>query len=275
MNHGVLGQYLSTRFWSLCVTVTCIAQLHEICCPLFEKVPRTIGGYTVFTANIVTYSRTLLVIPIAYCMRMNLTGWACLLVLWHDTLDHVDGIVAKAQINVGYKDDSQWGSFVDAFCDKIVFIFSLWTILIVLGYEREPVWLSWFIISVSAALIFYEFAIGAIRVNDYYYEYFQQNSGSKKKLKGTLISIACEQPFRRMILMVRTAVMEGKLKQKFESFGIAFLALGLPYPSKSIATPVGLICLLMATYLAHQSLAHKLSAYPQFHRILGNVKPPE
>ena len=69
--------------------------------------------------------------------------------------------------------------------------------------------------------------------------------------------------------------MEGKLKQKFESFGIAFLALGLPYPSQSIATPIGFVCLLLATYLAHQSLAHKLSAYPQFQKILGDVKAPE
>ncbi len=41
--------------------------------PYMERIPRSIqiGGkmVTVFNANIVTYSRTLLIIPIAWCLK--------------------------------------------------------------------------------------------------------------------------------------------------------------------------------------------------------------
>lgn len=185
--------------------------------------------------------------------------------------------MAKAQANVGYKDDSHWGSFVDAFCDKIVFVFSLWTILIVLHYETEPVALSVVILAVSAGLILYEFAIGAVRVNDYYHERF---NASQKKLKGKEAAPFQVDKRKNMIFTkfghLCAAVMEGKLKQKFESFGVAFVALALPEPSTSpIYVSIGLFCLVMATYMAHKSLAHKLSAYPEFQKVLGSTEAPK
>ena len=46
---------------------------------------------------------------------------ACLLVALHDFLDHLDGIVAKAQREMyGERvDDPLLGAFLDAFCDKV------------------------------------------------------------------------------------------------------------------------------------------------------------
>ena len=44
---------------------------------------------------------------------------AFLLVLFHDFLDHLDGIVAKVQKTIyGPIDDPILGGFMDAFCDK-------------------------------------------------------------------------------------------------------------------------------------------------------------
>lgn len=120
--------------------------------PVVCKIPRTVilrnKTYTVFTANIVSYSRTLLVIPIAVCLKyehiasfslniLPLLGsfslginflhtryqyqtTAFLLVILHDFLDHVDGIVAKAHRQMfGQVDDPLLGGFMDAFCDKV------------------------------------------------------------------------------------------------------------------------------------------------------------
>lgn len=46
------------------------------------------------------------------------------LVILHDFLDHLDGIVAKAQKQIyGSVDDPLLGGFMDAFCDKVHFLF--------------------------------------------------------------------------------------------------------------------------------------------------------
>ena len=45
---------------------------------------------------------------------------ACMFVLLHDFLDHLDGTVAKVHKAVyGLVDDLILGAFVDAFCDKV------------------------------------------------------------------------------------------------------------------------------------------------------------
>ena len=52
--------------------------------------------------------------------RYDYTVSACLLVLLNDFMDHLDGIVAKAQRKVyGNVDSPLLGAFVDAFCDKV------------------------------------------------------------------------------------------------------------------------------------------------------------
>ena len=55
---------------------------------------------------------------------------AFLCVVYHDFLDHLDGIVAKVQrVTYPNHDDPLLGGFLDAFCDKIVNVLSIWTIL--------------------------------------------------------------------------------------------------------------------------------------------------
>lgn len=52
--------------------------------------------------------------------RYNYAATACLMVLLHDFLDHLDGIVAKVQKTIyGHVDDPILGAFMDAFCDKV------------------------------------------------------------------------------------------------------------------------------------------------------------
>ena len=52
--------------------------------------------------------------------RYDYTTTAFLLILFHDFLDHLDGIVAKVQKTIyGQIDDPLLGGFMDAFCDKV------------------------------------------------------------------------------------------------------------------------------------------------------------
>lgn len=78
----------------------------------------------VFTANIVTYGRTFLTLLICYCIKAQFGALAAFLVMFHDFLDHVDGVVAKVQREDGRakNDCGRWGGFVDAQCDKVEFV---------------------------------------------------------------------------------------------------------------------------------------------------------
>jgi phosphatidylglycerophosphate synthase len=95
---------------------------------------------------------------------------ACLLVLFHDFLDHVDGIVAKVQKRLygEHIDDPLLGGFMDAFCDKIVNIFSLWTILQETDFHQTSFFISIGFILLCYTIIALETAIGIVRVQDYF-----------------------------------------------------------------------------------------------------------
>ncbi len=102
--------------------------------------------------------------------RYNYSILACLLVLFHDFLDHVDGIVAKVQKRLyGEKiDDPLLGGFMDAFCDKIVNIFCLWTILQETHFHQTSFFISFAFILLCYTIIGLETAIGIVRVQDYF-----------------------------------------------------------------------------------------------------------
>ena len=56
---------------------------------------------------------------------MGYFSTACLAILFHDFLDHLDGIVAKVQRRLyGPVDDPLLGGFMDAFCDKVVEVYA-------------------------------------------------------------------------------------------------------------------------------------------------------
>ena len=84
------------------------------------------------------------VISVRTCNKVLFTGFtsfryeysstAFLLVLFHDFLDHLDGIVAKVQKTIyGQVDDPILGGFMDAFCDKVDLFYTLSFIFIMVG----------------------------------------------------------------------------------------------------------------------------------------------
>jgi phosphatidylglycerophosphate synthase len=277
--------------------------LQVVLVPVAKLVPRTVLGVDWFTANSITFGRLFLVIPVAIGLAYGTQpllpqgGWvvplvpdfnvsgpdtplnrlpgvvlASLLILYHDFLDHVDGIVAVAQRQAGTADgdDPLFGGFIDAFIDKAFFAISIWTTLlctsmpasraiinILLGASDASLFgavATWafateaFIVGASVLLVAYEIMIATVRVTDYFTEKLAPPKDSKTR--------------RRL-----RAAMEGKLKQKMTSFGLAFLALAVPNLAEPVlphAAAVGGWLLLLACFMAHKSLAFKLDAYPEW-----------
>ncbi len=102
--------------------------------------------------------------------RFDYSVLACFLVLFHDFLDHVDGIVAKVQKRIYGNDidDPLLGGFLDAFCDKIVNIFCLWTIIQETNFHQTSLSISLGFVLLCYTIIALETAIGIIRVQDYF-----------------------------------------------------------------------------------------------------------
>lgn len=224
------------------------AWIMRVCTPFCAWMPRELvmGGqsYTVFTANIVTYGRGFLAIVIALAMKYGYLWTAGGMVMYHDFLDHLDGVVAKQQALDGRSkgDDGMYGAFVDAQMDKLVFCLSLWSFLLVLDYGAGSMWITALVVVTCATLFALEFTIAGVRTQDYF------------RAKYTPVSSTGSKPALR-------AVSEGKLKQKFESVGIALYCLALPNPTEAVAATVaGSVCLFFAAYYSTQSLAHKLRA---------------
>lgn len=122
-------------------------------------------------------------------------------VVLHDFLDHLDGIVAKVhQQTFPNKDDPLLGGFLDAFCDKIVNVLSLWSIIQTLDFDRATrLEVFWFLVIVYA-VITYESIIGVVRVQDFFMAKF------KKEFNVAERNVAPEDP-----LKVTAASMEGIL----------------------------------------------------------------
>lgn len=229
--------------------------LQEWLSPLVQRVPRevTVGEVkvTVFTANIVSWARTVLVIPIAFCLRYHLNWVGCILVLLHDFLDHLDGIVAKVQRRVyGNVDDPLLGGFMDAFCDKIVNVLALWSVLMVTDFGHMTGMQLLLYLTPICLVIGFECILGVVRVQDYFYSYYLREL---KREEDTAYSSSGQ---------ATAAVMEGKLKEKLESMGIAFLCLAQSSPvlMNSISGISGVVCLFLSIRLAHASLSRKLDA---------------
>ncbi|KAH8075650.1 cyclic nucleotide-gated ion channel [Aureococcus anophagefferens] len=208
-------------------------------------------GYTVFSANVVTYGRGLLAVPIALAMKYGTLRWASFLVLWHDFLDHVDGVVAKQQARDGRSagDDGAFGAFLDAQMDKLVFCVVLWSFLLLCAWPLKDVAATVLFVATAASLFALEATIACVRTGDYFRVKYAPKAAGKKS------------PALR-------AVSEGKLKQKFESLGLSLYALCLPDPTARDARPfaaAGTVCLWFAVYFSCQSLAHKLRARAKAH----------
>jgi len=218
-------------------------EILRVCTPFCARMPREVHllsfQLTIFTANIVTYARGLLVIPIALLMKYDYFGFASFLIMFHDFLDHLDGVVAKQQAKDGRSkgDDSVYGAFIDAQMDKLVFCLSMWTFLLFIDYESSEWMVNSIVILSVVFLIALECCIATIRCTDYFQVKFSVAGDSLPAVR---------------------AVCEGKLKQKFESLGLALYCLCLPHPAEHpIFLVAGSICLWFAAYFSVQSLLAK------------------
>ncbi|CAH1258515.1 PCYT2 [Branchiostoma lanceolatum] len=261
---STMGRVLGTLVWpfeAICFMlmhlydVSMYKPIQTITAPVVRLIPRTlnIGGKkrVVFSANIVTWSRTILVIPIAVCLKIGQPTAAFWLVILHDYLDHVDGIVARVHRTMyGPVDDPILGGFMDAFCDKIVNCLALFGILLVTDYRGMTVLQSSVLITSCAVVILYEFTIGIVRVQDYFRAFYSREFG-KANPHGPKSSADSTK-----------AAMEGKTKEKLESLGIAFLCLaqGVEVPMDHWGGAAGVVCLVLCIRLAHASLDRKLKA---------------
>ena len=93
----------------------------------------------------------------------------------HDFLDHLDGIVAKIQRQTyPNHDDPILGGFLDAFCDKIVNVVSLLTILQMTSFDKSSELEAVLFIALCYGVIAYETLIGVIRVQDFFLATFKR-----------------------------------------------------------------------------------------------------
>lgn len=96
-------------------------------------------------------------------------------VVFHDFLDHLDGIVAKVhRVQYPGVDCPLLGGFLDAFCDKIVNILSIWTILQFTNFSQTNFFELIMYLILCYSVIAYESVIGIIRVQDYFLASFKK-----------------------------------------------------------------------------------------------------
>jgi len=95
--------------------------------------------------------------------------------MFHDFLDHLDGIVAKIQRQTyPNHDDPILGGFLDAFCDKIVSVISILTIIQKVSFDKSSGLEVAAFILLSYAVVAYESLIGIIRVQDFFLAIFER-----------------------------------------------------------------------------------------------------
>lgn len=212
-----------------------------------------------FTANFITYARTVLVVP---CVLLLVNGYIFLpsfIVLFVDFGDFLDGVVARFWVDraeiesVAVVEDasdakdkpnlrSSWiinhrektyGGFVDAVCDK-AFVVPCWISLLASIPECSYVRTLQYIVLWS--LILTETASGCIRFKAYY----TSNGIAAPAVKGLDFSTSAVK-----------ADHIGKAKQTFEMVGTCLFI--LPFMRYA-----GLIFLVAAVPLAYESVRRKI-----------------
>mmetsp|Transcript_13226 Transcript_13226/g.17282 ORF Transcript_13226/g.17282 Transcript_13226/m.17282 type:complete len:405 (-) Transcript_13226:106-1320(-) len=217
-----------------------------------------------FTANFVTYGRTLLVIPTLYLISLN-CGFAnvlsSMLVILVDFGDFLDGVLArfwndhqkdskggdveKDMIEPSWRvttHSSTYGGFVDAVCDK-AFVVPVWILLLSTVSQNENAHLIFAKYTVLFSLILLESCSAVIRFR----AYFMSVGVKAPKLQGSYLEN----------LFTSSAVKAdhvGKAKQTFEMVGTALLIL-----NGRIMSMFALILLAMAVPLSYESIKRKLN----------------
>lgn len=173
--------------------------------------------YPWVTPNRVTVCRTLLLIPTIIFLLLGHTFLACLLVLFNDFCDIIDGIVYRAHTELNIKYDNRFGAFFDAVCDKIF---------------NVSVWYSWLIIEI----VHHGFALAQLIII------------TLILIESLLFWRRVELYYSNMPDSALSASSSGKAKQTFEMLGTAFLFM---LPS------VGYCILFLAIFLACKSYIEK------------------
>lgn len=151
-------------------------------------------------------------------------------------MDHLDGIVAKVhKITYPEHDDPILGGFLDAFCDKIVNVISIWTIIQYTNFELVSFYEASVYLFICYAVISYETVIGIVRVQDFFKAMFKRDYKIEDEKTAEPIDAA----------KVTAASMEGKLKEKLESTGIAMLCLSICRQNEN---PINNICKFAALF---------------------------
>lgn len=227
-----------------------------------------------FTANWITYARTVLVVPTLLVLSWGYSILPSILVLFVDFGDFLDGVVARFWVDVRTEietklsekekalspensDDesfevvttgspqnfSSWldlhrnrtyGGFVDAVCDK-AFVVPCWIALLnVVPQTSHARWLQYFVLFF---LILAEVASGCIRFK----AYFTSVAVASPKVEGFDFSTSAVK-----------ADHVGKAKQTFEMVGTALFI--LPW-----VRYLGLAFLFLAVPLAYESVRRKIT----------------
>ena len=154
----------------------------------------------------------------------------------HDFLDHLDGIVAKVhKVKYPDEDDTLLGGFLDAQCDKIVNILCLWTLMQQwsgLSIAGSEWYLAWWAIGTCYTTIGYELVLACVRTDEYFSVKWQLRERERcrrrrqRHISDESIDLATVELATVEAMGCSTgASMEGKLKEKLESIGIALLCL--------------------------------------------------
>mmetsp|Transcript_8039 Transcript_8039/g.19771 ORF Transcript_8039/g.19771 Transcript_8039/m.19771 type:complete len:411 (+) Transcript_8039:83-1315(+) len=227
-----------------------------------------------FTANWITYARTVLVVPTILLISWGYTLLPSFLVIFVDFGDFLDGVVARFWVDVkkeiaeklsekeiapcptssddesyevvttgspqnfpswlSLHRDSTYGGFVDAVCDK-AYVVPCWISL--LHFVQNSYYLRWYQYSVLIFLILAEVSSGCIRFR----AYFTSVAVPAPKVEGFDFSTSAVK-----------ADHVGKAKQTFEMVGTAlFILPWLRY--------VGLLLLSFAVPLAYESVRRKIN----------------
>lgn len=220
-----------------------------------DKIP------TWFTANFITYVRTVFVVP---CVMLLVNGYILLpsfIVLAVDFGDFLDGVVARYWVDIKKSEDLEklvtktdsssqdkpevtdswiinhrnktYGGFVDAVCDK-AFVVPCWISL--LNSVPDSSYLKTLQYIALWALILTETSSGCIRFK----AYFTSNGVPAPVVKGFDFSTSAVK-----------ADHIGKAKQTFEMVGTALLI--LPF-----VRYIGLVFLVAAVPLAYESVRRKI-----------------
>ena len=195
------------------------------------------------TANLISYSRTTLILPTLVLLSKEFCLVPALFVLANNFLDIFDGIVARYWLQKKDKDEicfvldtdsttikrrkRDFGSYVDAVLDKL-FVVPLWIFLLChLDGAMLVLFVLW-------PLIFIETASGFVRTIAYY---TAVGTSAPTGIAPKNSNIASDHV--------------GKTKQTLELFGSAFLLMPLTYY-------FGLFLLVLSWPLAMESLRRKL-----------------